>query len=120
EEEKRFLSQTAVAKEYLEAHELLPFVRALLQTVIRDRPLDPYSFIAEQFRIAAAAFKPAQPAPGFAAAADAFVDPELEKETGPDPPKLPKSDEPVGPSSELPTAVPGTTCRPQREEEEPQ
>lgn len=116
EEERRFLSQTAVAKEYLEAHELLPFVRALLQTVIRDRPLDPYSFIAEQFRIAAAAFKPTQPAPGFAAAADAYVDPQLEKETGPDPPKLPKSDEPVGPP-EIPKAV-LAPCRPQGEGEQ--
>ena len=33
---------------YLEAHELLPFVRGLLQTVIRDRPSDPYTFISEQ------------------------------------------------------------------------
>mmetsp|Transcript_107623 Transcript_107623/g.303082 ORF Transcript_107623/g.303082 Transcript_107623/m.303082 type:complete len:516 (-) Transcript_107623:71-1618(-) len=42
----------AVAKDYLERHNLLPFVRSLLQTVIRDRPEDPFSFIEEQFRSA--------------------------------------------------------------------
>ncbi|CAL1143315.1 unnamed protein product [Cladocopium goreaui] len=62
EEDRRFASQAAQAKEYLESHELLPFVRALLQTVIRDRPSDPYNFIADQFRLAASAvIKPCQP-----------------------------------------------------------
>eukprot|EP00435_Cladocopium_sp_Y103_P002183 s4257_g1.t1 len=62
EEDRRFASQAAQAKEYLESHELLPFVRALLQTVIRDRPNDPYNFIADQFRLAASAvIKPCQP-----------------------------------------------------------
>eukprot|EP00929_Paragymnodinium_shiwhaense_P024832 TRINITY_DN15172_c0_g1_i6.p1 TRINITY_DN15172_c0_g1~~TRINITY_DN15172_c0_g1_i6.p1 ORF type:complete len:1324 (-),score=429.97 TRINITY_DN15172_c0_g1_i6:195-4166(-) len=44
-----------VAKDYLEKHSLLPFVRALLQTVIRERPVDPFGFIEEQFRNAASA-----------------------------------------------------------------
>ncbi|CAJ1458463.1 unnamed protein product [Effrenium voratum] len=57
EESKRFSSQATAAKEYLESHELLPFVRALLQTVIRDKPADPYSFVAEQFRLAAGSTK---------------------------------------------------------------
>ncbi|CAK9022765.1 Hypothetical protein (Fragment) [Durusdinium trenchii] len=58
EEDRRFFSQAAAAKEYLESHELLPFVRALLQTVIRDRPKDPYSFISDQFRLASVAGRP--------------------------------------------------------------
>lgn len=45
----------AVAKEYLDQHNLLPFVRSLLQTVIRERPEDPFSYIEEQFRNAAGA-----------------------------------------------------------------
>lgn len=52
-EDNRFPAAAVAAKEYLESHKLLPFVRALLQTVVRDRPDDPYIFIAEQFRSAA-------------------------------------------------------------------
>lgn len=51
-EDARFPRAANDAKEYLEAHKLLPFVRAMLQTVVRDRPTDPYNFIAEQFRSA--------------------------------------------------------------------
>lgn len=49
-EDPRFPAAANAAKEYLESHKLLPFVRALLQTVVRERPDDPYNFIAEQFR----------------------------------------------------------------------
>jgi len=51
----RLPAAAAVAKKYLESHNLLPFVRALLQTVVRERPDDPFAFIADQFRNAATA-----------------------------------------------------------------
>jgi len=54
-DEPHFSAAASAAKEYLEGHNLLPFVRALLQTVIRDRPADPFGFIADQFRNASAA-----------------------------------------------------------------
>jgi len=50
DEDGRFPAAAVAAKEYLESHNLLPFVRALLQTVVRDRPDDPFNFIADQFR----------------------------------------------------------------------
>jgi hypothetical protein len=50
DEDGRFPAAANAAKEYLEIHRLLPFVRALLQTVVRDRPDEPYNFIADQFR----------------------------------------------------------------------
>ena len=37
------------AKEYLEAHQILQFVQAVLQTVIKDRPTDPYKYMARHF-----------------------------------------------------------------------
>jgi hypothetical protein len=40
----------SAAREYLEKHQLLQFMRSLLQNVVRDRPEDAYSFIADQFR----------------------------------------------------------------------
>lgn len=59
EEDLRFPAAATAAKEYLERHNLLCFVRALLQTVVRERPDEPYNFIADQFRNAAnPGFKP--------------------------------------------------------------
>jgi len=55
DEDGHFPAAAAAAKEYLEGHNLLPFVRALLQTVVRERPSDPITFIADQFRNAAGA-----------------------------------------------------------------
>jgi len=37
------------AKDYLERHQLLPFVQALIQTVVREKPQDPYNYMARQF-----------------------------------------------------------------------
>jgi len=48
-----FPAAAADAKKYLDSHNLLPFVRSLLQTVIREQPDDPFTFIADQFRAAA-------------------------------------------------------------------
>eukprot|EP00927_Polykrikos_kofoidii_P049400 TRINITY_DN43462_c0_g1_i1.p1 TRINITY_DN43462_c0_g1~~TRINITY_DN43462_c0_g1_i1.p1 ORF type:complete len:1318 (-),score=359.28 TRINITY_DN43462_c0_g1_i1:53-3850(-) len=50
-----FAHAAASAKEYLESHQLLTFIRALLQTVVRERPKDPFVFISDQFREASAA-----------------------------------------------------------------
>merc|ERR1719326_1312907 len=36
------------AREYLESHDILNFVQCLLQSVIRDKPADPYLFMAKQ------------------------------------------------------------------------
>jgi len=55
DEDEQFPIAAAAAKEYLENHRLLQFVRALLQTVIREQPEDPFAFISEQFRNASAA-----------------------------------------------------------------
>lgn len=41
EADLRFPAAATAAKEYLEKHELLSFVRALLQTVVRERPMMP-------------------------------------------------------------------------------
>jgi len=49
-EDSRFPAAATAAKEYLESHNLLPFVRALLQTVVREQPDDPFQFISDQFR----------------------------------------------------------------------
>lgn len=37
------------AKDYLEQHQIVGFFHALLHTVIRERPLDPYEFMSAQF-----------------------------------------------------------------------
>lgn len=37
------------AKDYLEQHQVLPFVQAVLQTVIKDKPKDPFTYIANHF-----------------------------------------------------------------------
>jgi len=37
------------AKDYLETHQVLQFVQAVLQTVIKDKPADPWSYIANHF-----------------------------------------------------------------------
>jgi len=50
DEDVQFPIAAAAAKEYLESHRLLQFVRALLQAVIREQPEDPFAFISEQFR----------------------------------------------------------------------
>lgn len=39
------------AAEYLERHKILPFVRAVLQTVIKEKPEDPYAHIARHFNL---------------------------------------------------------------------
>jgi len=55
--EQKFQVAAAAAKEYLDRHRLLQFIRALLQTVVRERPTDPYDFISDQFRKASGAAK---------------------------------------------------------------
>eukprot|EP00425_Heterocapsa_triquetra_P027708 CAMPEP_0195103586 /NCGR_PEP_ID=MMETSP0448-20130528/72602_1 /TAXON_ID=66468 /ORGANISM="Heterocapsa triquestra, Strain CCMP 448" /LENGTH=280 /DNA_ID=CAMNT_0040139301 /DNA_START=80 /DNA_END=919 /DNA_ORIENTATION=- len=37
------------AKEYLESHQILQFVQAVLQTVIKERPSSPYEYMAKHF-----------------------------------------------------------------------
>lgn len=37
------------AKAYLESHSILSFVQAVLQTVVKERPADPYALIARHF-----------------------------------------------------------------------
>eukprot|EP00411_Alexandrium_monilatum_P061729 CAMPEP_0175535284 /NCGR_PEP_ID=MMETSP0096-20121207/24118_1 /TAXON_ID=311494 /ORGANISM="Alexandrium monilatum, Strain CCMP3105" /LENGTH=256 /DNA_ID=CAMNT_0016838073 /DNA_START=136 /DNA_END=904 /DNA_ORIENTATION=+ len=37
------------AKDYLEGHQVMQFVQALLQTLIKDKPTDPYSYMARHF-----------------------------------------------------------------------
>merc|ERR1712187_902418 len=40
------------ARAYLESQELLPLMKALLETVVREMPDDPYAFVADQLHIA--------------------------------------------------------------------
>jgi len=90
----------AVAKEYLEHHQLLPFVRALIQTVIRERPLDPYDFIANQFRCASAAARAPTTNAGANDAESYEADKhKMQKSVGPTP-TSPKADSAQMPSSE--------------------
>lgn len=50
DDKKRQHKSTAQdAKDYLEKHQLAGFFHALLHTVIRERPEDPYEFMAAQF-----------------------------------------------------------------------
>jgi len=37
------------AKDYLESHQILQFVQAVLQTVIKERPAEPYGYMAKHF-----------------------------------------------------------------------
>mmetsp|Transcript_80636 Transcript_80636/g.147494 ORF Transcript_80636/g.147494 Transcript_80636/m.147494 type:complete len:477 (+) Transcript_80636:109-1539(+) len=53
---KRF-SAIGVAQEYIKKHELLEFVQTVLQTVIRDKPEDPYSVMSALFRSVASETK---------------------------------------------------------------
>eukprot|EP00971_Amphidinium_carterae_P229204 4547067-Amphidinium_carterae.1 len=57
EDDPNFPSTAAAVKDYLDNHHLLKFVKALLQTVVREQPRDPFQFIADQFRTAATAAK---------------------------------------------------------------
>mmetsp|Transcript_86659 Transcript_86659/g.242768 ORF Transcript_86659/g.242768 Transcript_86659/m.242768 type:complete len:296 (-) Transcript_86659:231-1118(-) len=49
------VSEAAQARTYLEGHAFLPVVKALLETIVREQPDDPYAFAADQFAAAAAA-----------------------------------------------------------------
>lgn len=47
-EPTRYQDTAASAKEYLEKHSLMPYIQALLQAVIRQRPDDPFCYMREQ------------------------------------------------------------------------
>jgi hypothetical protein len=48
-DEKPVAGNTKDAKDYLEEHKLVQFIQALLQTVIKDRPENPYEYMARHF-----------------------------------------------------------------------
>jgi len=49
DETKEGAASATEAKEYLERHQVLQFVQALLQAVIKERPKDPYGYMARHF-----------------------------------------------------------------------
>ncbi|CAE7711439.1 unnamed protein product [Symbiodinium sp. CCMP2456] len=54
----------ASAKEYLEKHELLPYLQGLLETVCKEKPANPYRFLWRQLGLALEALPPKGPAEG--------------------------------------------------------
>eukprot|EP00418_Pyrodinium_bahamense_P091299 CAMPEP_0179039752 /NCGR_PEP_ID=MMETSP0796-20121207/15299_1 /TAXON_ID=73915 /ORGANISM="Pyrodinium bahamense, Strain pbaha01" /LENGTH=504 /DNA_ID=CAMNT_0020736087 /DNA_START=63 /DNA_END=1574 /DNA_ORIENTATION=- len=50
EEPKETSTSSKEAREYLESHAVMQFVQALLQTLIKDKPADPYAYMARHFQ----------------------------------------------------------------------
>eukprot|EP00441_Pelagodinium_beii_P035834 CAMPEP_0197650974 /NCGR_PEP_ID=MMETSP1338-20131121/31274_1 /TAXON_ID=43686 ORGANISM="Pelagodinium beii, Strain RCC1491" /NCGR_SAMPLE_ID=MMETSP1338 /ASSEMBLY_ACC=CAM_ASM_000754 /LENGTH=261 /DNA_ID=CAMNT_0043225499 /DNA_START=71 /DNA_END=853 /DNA_ORIENTATION=- len=111
--EKKEASQTAKdAKEYLDAHQVLPLVQAVLQTVIKEKPADPCAHMARHFmsgyslndvKTPVAAKTPeAPPAPAEEPKAEAPA-PEAPKAEAPAP-EEPKAEEAPPPAAEEPKA----------------
>jgi len=49
EEPKETTAGAKEAKDYLESHQVMQFVQSLLQTLIKDKPVDPFAYMARHF-----------------------------------------------------------------------
>jgi len=103
------------AKDYLENHKVLQFVQAVLQTVIKERPSDPYAYIARHFM---SGYEPAdskaprpisappQPSDGTKALEDSPPAPVPQEEAkAAPPPEAPKEEAKAAPPADAPPVL---------------